>query len=317
MNCEAVQWALAQSAPTLSSSAKFLLVAIASRLEGGLLAASQAELAAIVSLGVRQVRTLLKDLEREGFIERKKQGGNGAGRLADAITVQFEQPAKTAASQQPENIAVASGKITRTKRKTLPQQPAEIAPGLAAIEDAEFVDNSDAPYKGTGARAQTLTNIITYQDSSEDTELVSTSGDSLFASLPTEKSKKRGTRMTPDWRPCEQKTRETARELGIINGWCQATLDNFIDYWLGVAGAKGCKQDWDATFRNALRAEARARRYVPTSYSQGTLNGQRTDRPDESTFIKAKRSRHIAALLGDEPDSSPIDYGRVDSSPIK
>jgi len=315
MNCEAVQWALAQSVP--SSSAKFLLVAIASRLEDGRLTASQSELAAIVSLGVRQVRTLLKSLEADGWIKREKRGGIGAGRVADAITIQFEQQAVIAPSEQPAKIAVASGKITRTKRKTLPQQPAEIAPGLAAIEDAEFVDNSPPPYKGTGARAQTLTNIISYQDSSVDTEIVSTSGDTLFADVPAEKSKKRGTRMTPEWRPCEQRTRELARELGILNGWCQSTLDNFIDYWLGVAGAKGCKQDWDATFRNALRAEARARRYVPTAYSQGSQNGQRTDRPDESTFIKAKRSRHIAALFGDESDDTPLDYGRVDSCAIK
>lgn len=60
----------------------------------------------------------------------------------------------------------------------------------------------------------------------------------------------KGTRMTPDWTPGFD-VDAWAREQGI--GRPMSTLDEFRDYWLGVAGVRGLKCNWDATFRNRLR----------------------------------------------------------------
>lgn len=47
-----------------------------------------------------------------------------------------------------------------------------------------------------------------------------------------------------------------------LRGWAKsktpdvdvaAACAEFVDYWRGVPGQKGCKLDWDATFRNRLR----------------------------------------------------------------
>jgi len=37
--------------------------------------------------------------------------------------------------------------------------------------------------------------------------------------------------------------------LDVQVGW-----ENFVDYWQGVAGAKGCKANWLATWRNNVRS---------------------------------------------------------------
>lgn len=38
----------------------------------------------------------------------------------------------------------------------------------------------------------------------------------------------------------------------------QAMADKFRDYWIGVPGSRGCKLNWEATWRNFVRAERRA-----------------------------------------------------------
>lgn len=50
--------------------------------------------------------------------------------------------------------------------------------------------------------------------------------------------------------------------------WCQSKLpwvsrrqaeditEEFVDYWRGVAGAKGLKADWPATWRNWIKRKA-------------------------------------------------------------
>jgi len=47
-----------------------------------------------------------------------------------------------------------------------------------------------------------------------------------------------------------------SREVPAVD--LKAALDEFVDYWHGVPGAKGRKLDWPATFRNRLR-ELKAR----------------------------------------------------------
>jgi|JI10StandDraft_1071094.scaffolds.fasta_scaffold144620_3 hypothetical protein len=77
----------------------------------------------------------------------------------------------------------------------------------------------------------------------------------------------RGTRLPADFVP-DEASEATARELKFSNrDWKQA-LQEFRDYWAGVPGAKGCKLDWQATFRNSIRRFAERRHHgKPTHQS--------------------------------------------------
>lgn len=62
----------------------------------------------------------------------------------------------------------------------------------------------------------------------------------------------RGSRLSADWQP-NAEDREFARQCGLD---VERTAAEFRDYWVAVAGAKGVKLDWSATFRNRCRALA-------------------------------------------------------------
>lgn len=72
----------------------------------------------------------------------------------------------------------------------------------------------------------------------------------------------RGTRLAPDWRPSPEDA-DFARPL--VDS-LDATLGAFRDYWTAIAGAKGVKLDWGATFRNWARRE---RGFTPPPRSNG------------------------------------------------
>lgn len=62
--------------------------------------------------------------------------------------------------------------------------------------------------------------------------------------------KERGSRLSPDWQlPPDWSAWATSE--GLNNP--QADGDKFRDYWIGAAGAKGVKLDWQATWRNWVR----------------------------------------------------------------
>lgn len=72
----------------------------------------------------------------------------------------------------------------------------------------------------------------------------------------------RGTRVPEDFSPSE-----STLALFRADGWDPLpSVPEFIDHWRAVAGAKGVKLDWDATFRNRMRdliAWGRAARWRP------------------------------------------------------
>lgn len=68
--------------------------------------------------------------------------------------------------------------------------------------------------------------------------------------------RERGARLPADWKPTEQQTEWAAQARPDLD--LQLTADRFRDYWHGVAGAKGVKLDWPATWRNWVRGEKRA-----------------------------------------------------------
>jgi hypothetical protein len=92
-------------------------------------------------------------------------------------------------------------------------------------------------------------------------------------------SANRGTRLSADWQ-CPDEWIDDA--IGIKPHWnrqkAMATADAFKDYWVGVAGAKGRKTDWRATWRNWCRNE----RDGPPN-----TNGRKPTIHDERAFTNA------------------------------
>lgn len=68
---------------------------------------------------------------------------------------------------------------------------------------------------------------------------------------PKSEKPKRGTRLPADWQPSPELA-DFARQNGVDP---VATAEIFRDHWRGVSGDKGCKADWDATWRNWVRRE--------------------------------------------------------------
>lgn len=64
--------------------------------------------------------------------------------------------------------------------------------------------------------------------------------------------RKRGTRLTSDWKPSEQTINTMRAECPGID--LKAEHRKFIDYWTAKPGKDGIKLDWDATWRNWIRS---------------------------------------------------------------
>ena len=82
----------------------------------------------------------------------------------------------------------------------------------------------------------------------------------LALNQPTARA--RGTRLDRAWVPDPAFHRKS--------GWTDAeaaeVLEEFRDYWCAKPGAVACKLDWQATWRNWLRKEARSRRRGPAGW---------------------------------------------------
>jgi len=76
----------------------------------------------------------------------------------------------------------------------------------------------------------------------------------------------RGTRIPPDF-SIDDDDRKFAASIGIPPDKVEAETPQFIDYWASVAGAKGVKLNWKATWRNRMRDVVK---YLPTKVSHGT-----------------------------------------------
>ena len=67
-----------------------------------------------------------------------------------------------------------------------------------------------------------------------------------------------GSRLPPDWTPSEADRFEAEKQsmsAGIMDYDIDDVAARFRDYWIGVAGAKGRKADWAATWRNWIRRD--------------------------------------------------------------
>jgi hypothetical protein len=80
-------------------------------------------------------------------------------------------------------------------------------------------------------------------------------------SIKPKPSTKKACRLPEDFVP-QQDHYDLAQSLGIN---CEMEFQKFRDYFLGVAGSRGLKQDWPATLRNWLRNSV--------NYQKGVSNG--------------------------------------------
>lgn len=96
----------------------------------------------------------------------------------------------------------------------------------------------------------------------------------------------RGTRLPEDWQPT-QALADFARDQGLDP---EETRERFRDYWIAQPSQRGCKLDWEATWRNWCRNNS------------GRFNGSRqgirssSGSEDIGTFARA-----AARMGGDKP----------------
>ena len=74
--------------------------------------------------------------------------------------------------------------------------------------------------------------------------------------------KKKGSRLSAEWR-LPKAWGEWAMNEGLPELDTRREADKFRDYWIGVAGAKGVKLDWQATWRNWVRKALSDRKQSP------------------------------------------------------
>lgn len=333
MNCEGVAWALALDLKP--SSAKWVLVAIASEIKDGVLQASQAEIARIVGVTDRSVRSALKTLEEQGYIKRTPNPGRGAGRMADTISLgqpEAQQPEKSSAGKkaQPENPA--SGKQIRTNRKSIPHQPEKSSADQPETVAAEPVDNQASAYIGTQARAETpLTKTTTLEAKPLEVEL---------DQPPPTKVLNGSAKTLPSVRLAEiiveqinSRALDPARYAGLhlthgrIKSWMDAGADFDADILPAVRegcatlerkheGAQGWNYFDKAVKRYAERrkaAEAKTETYEAHHEQRfGAADAPRVRRDPISPTTAARMRRRA----GRQADSEPIDLGRLDSERI-
>lgn len=111
-------------------------------------------------------------------------------------------------------------------------------------------------------------------------ELVTVSADAAPAtattSKPSKSSKARGARLPDGWQPDQALADWTrANAPAAANA---VEVERFRDYWTAQPGAKGCKTDWAATWRNwARRCQEQARQPTrapaPRSTTSDRVNG--------------------------------------------
>lgn len=108
--------------------------------------------------------------------------------------------------------------------------------------------------------------------------------------LSVGKEVKKGSRLPRDARARDE-DREFAITAGIPPDRVEPEWSEFVDYWIGVAGSRGVKLDWPATWRN------RVRQVAPKYKGRNghAVNGHRTD---HSTGRATAREADLVAALG-------------------
>jgi hypothetical protein len=116
--------------------------------------------------------------------------------------------------------------------------------------------------------------------------------------LKPQHDSRRGTRLPDDWRPSTEVVEWAKQHFPGIG--LRAIYDEFMDHWRSVPGAKGRHLDWNATFRNRVRA-------VAGRNPRGNQNG--TYRPSAVENVKhanhAAKEREHYDIIGEFRLTSP------------
>ncbi|WP_369210760.1 hypothetical protein [Xylella fastidiosa] len=100
-------------------------------------------------------------------------------------------------------------------------------------------------------RPQTPDPIISSSLRSEESLVFAENGNATGCTGKPKRSP-HGSRLPDDWAPSEGDVLYATQQG--VDGRYEA--EKFRDYWRSVAGAKGRKQDWEATWRNWIRRAA-------------------------------------------------------------
>ena len=99
----------------------------------------------------------------------------------------------------------------------------------------------------------------------------------------------RGSRLPQGWKPDSEMKAWALTERPDLDH--ARELASFGDYWQGVAGAKGVKLDWPATYRNWIRRAAGRTGAQPVARNPNGSSAQKS--PDE---LKAQEREALAAM---------------------
>jgi hypothetical protein len=106
---------------------------------------------------------------------------------------------------------------------------------------------------------------------------------------PTAKKTPLGSRLSQDW-VLSKSLGDWSLDEGASDDLTRAEADRFKDYWIGVAGAKGRKADWDATWRNWIR-KAIADNHKPQLKA---INGGRNERRQQGSAVNNEIAARFA-----------------------
>lgn len=59
----------------------------------------------------------------------------------------------------------------------------------------------------------------------------------------------KGSHIKEDWNPSPELIKAIAEKEQTTTDWVNSQVYSFVNYWLGISGAKAVKASWDATFR--------------------------------------------------------------------
>ena len=104
----------------------------------------------------------------------------------------------------------------------------------------------------------------------------------------------RGSRLPADWKPNDDLVAWSKAERSDLD--LRKVFAEFKDYWLSVAGSKGVKLDWDATWRNWVRKQTVAKQ----GYAQQSADVVRTTVP-----AHAGQSAALTQIIEDRKKSVP------------
>lgn len=198
------------------------------------------QLSAVLGCSEREAAKLVAELEENGVFSRSDNGTIYSRRMVRDKAISDEAAANGKKGGNP-NI---TGKA---KRKVKGEDAGGLTPSL----------NGDTTpplkHQKTEAEADTERTLSLRSSERADADAVA-----------VQPKPKRASRLPADWQPTpEQVQFAEANQVDPVR-----TAEVFRDYWLGVPGAKGCKADWDATWRNWVRRENGMRSQTAPSKAQ-------------------------------------------------